>query len=222
MKNSEMNRKITIIIFSVTMLVLFLGGITSCGNKEEKINACIEKGDFTKAKRYASRNSVVEGEGLLWKVCRAQVSSLIDRGEFNLAVDVAREDGDYGMYFNSMLGKLVSIYNQNKPSLLVAVSSIEFPPIERGYGCCHWDGKFYSSGMHESDLNQLVMQYNNSLRQVMVYAKNSADFDMVNSLGYYLKPTYKSTKSKDGGVEWEAMPTDYTQAEQIKKEFGIE
>lgn len=199
------------------MLFLIVGGFTSCGNKEEKVNACIEKGDFTKAKRYASRGSTIHGSGLLWKVCRAQVASLIDRGEYSLAIDVAREDGDYGMYFNSLLGKLVSIYNQNKPSLLVAVSSIEFPPV--GYNG-HWNGHYYFE-MKITEVNSLYEQYNNSIKQVMIYAKNSADFDMVNSLSSYLKPTYKSTKSKSGGTEWEDMPTDYTQANQIKKELGI-
>lgn len=218
MKNIQ-NKNISksILFFHFIMLLLFVGGFSSCGNKEEKVNACIEKGDFTKAKRYASRGSTIEGVGLLWKVCRAQVTSLIDRGEYSLAIDVAREDGDYGMYFNSLLGKLVSIYNQNKPSLLVAVSSIEFPSI--GYSG-HWNGKYYPD-MKITDINSLYEQYNNSIKQVMIYAKNAADFDMVNSLGSYLKPTYKSTKTKSGGVEWEDLPTDYTQANQIKKELGI-
>ena len=38
------------------------------------------------------------------RICKAQVSSLIDEGQFHLAADIAKEDVDYGVYYEVLMG----------------------------------------------------------------------------------------------------------------------
>lgn len=218
---------------AVLLTVITVFGLTDCSifdsKTEAKIEQAIEEGDFTKAKQLTKKLSRYEKFDMEYKVCRAQVSSLIVKGEYELAVDIAREDADYGVYFNALLNKLTYIYNNNNQDLMMVVSSISFP---RECESLYWNSKYEYFQVY--DLNELYSQYNSALHQVMTFAKNNEDVDVVRKLAGYLKPQYKQVKKKVkdwnvklqeyvwvDGMVWEDTPSDYTQVNQIKKEFGI-
>ena len=166
---------------------------------------------------------------MITKVVKAQVSTLVDRGDLSLASDVAKEDSRYSVYFNVLLERLVPLYESNKQGLFMALAQLNFPALGKS---SNWDGESYSSShIDHWDLNSLYTSYNNSLSQLMSYAKTKGDQDSVKKLASFLKPLYKSSVVKkgpspgypDGHEEtvWDQNPTDYTQANQIKKELGV-
>ena len=210
----------------ITLLCIFTLSLTnSCNNNDTKaqIEKCIEEGDFNKAKQL---NKKLEYGGMKLKICKAQVSSLIDKGEFNLAADIAKEDTDYGVYYENLMGKLVQLYVSNPQGLLMALSSIQFP---KNGNSCHWNGDY--EVFYTDDLNKVYSEYNNYVKQLAIYAKANGDLEYVKRLSPYFKPLYKSKKVKEPDktsvsgyyeyTEWESTPTDYSQANQIKKELGI-
>ena len=96
----------------------------------------------------------------------------------------------------------------------------------------NWNGE--NGNIGELEVNTLHTSFNNSLSQLMKYAINKGDKDIAIQLAALLKPLYKQVKGKVkqwsnkeqkdilvDGMVWENIPTDYTQANQIKKEFGI-
>ena len=213
----------------LTVITVF--GLTDCSifdsKTEAKIEQAIEEEDFTKAKQLTKK--LEYPWTMKCKICKAQVSSLIEKGEYELAVDVAREDADYGVYFNALLNKLTYIYNNNNQDLMMVVSSISFP--KEGESLL-WDCQ--RELFYHDELNNLYSQYNNALAQIMKYARSNEDVDIVRKLAGYLKPQYKQVKGKVkewsnklqkdvwvDGMVWEKVPSDYTQANQIKKEVGI-
>ena len=218
-----MKKKYILIIIA---LFSTLSLITSCNSGKNKIKAqiedCIEKGDFNKARQL---NKKLEYGGMTNKICRAQVASLIDEGQFNIAADIAKEDMNYGVYYVSLMGKLVSLYDTNPQGLMLALSSINFPTSS-----CEWDDDLYRFS-YTSEFNDLYQSFNDNIKHLMLYAKSNNDMDYMKKLSFYLKPLYrgkevrKPDKSYVSGykeyTEWEKTPTDYTQANQIKKELGI-
>ena len=218
-----MKKIVVIMLLCVSSLSL----TTSCeSNTKAKIEQCIENGDFTKARQL---NKKLEYGGMIMKICRAQVSELIDEGEFYLAADIAKEDTDYGVYYVILMGKLVQLYDKNPQGLMAALASVNFPTNKTNY----WNGQ-YLPFMHKEDLNAFYETYNNNLKQLMVYVKANDDMEYVKKVSDLLKPLYKKVKGKVrewsnqkqetvevDGMVWEENPTDYTQAEQIKKDLGI-
>ena len=116
---------------------------------------------------------------------------------------------------------------------MIALSSITFPRPYEG----SWDVRWNGSKIGRFDpggLNHLYESFNNNLKQLLYYAKNKNDMEFVQMVSAFLKPLYKKEKRKvkewnvnkqeivwvDGEV-WEDAPSDYTQANQIKKELGI-
>lgn len=219
----------------VVLLVLIIIISDEISSKESKNNSLkiedlIERGDFIEAKKLA-KSSEYGGREMMTKVLKAQVSTLVDRGDFSLASDVAKEEGQYSLYFNTMLEKLVPLYESNKQGLFMALAQLNIPP--KGSPRDSWDHKDYYY-MDEVLLNSLYTYYNNSLSQLMKYAKGKGDKDTTTQLAALLKPLYKQVKGKVkqwsvkeqkdievDGMVWENIPTDYTQANQIKKELGI-
>lgn len=219
--------------FILLMVILLISDeISSKKSKDNsiKIEDLIEQGDFIEAKKLA-KSSEYGGDEMMTKVVKAQVSTLLDRGDFSLASDVAKEEGQYSIYFNTLLEKLVPLYESNKQGLFMALAQLNLPSL--GSSRESWDGESYGS-IGESTLNSLYTSFNNSLSQLMRYAKNKGEINTVKELAVYLKPHYKKVKGKvkewnvkkqeefwvDGEV-WEDIPSDYTQANQIKKELGI-
>ncbi|MBQ6305084.1 MAG: hypothetical protein IJK78_00805 [Bacteroidales bacterium] len=218
----------------ITLLcVVSLSLTNSCNNNdtEAQIEKCIEEGDFTKAKQL---NKKLSYGGMELKICKAQVSSLIDEGQFNLAADVAKEDADFGVYYEVLMGKLVQVYESNPQGLMMALSSISLP---NATGTCNWNGKheYFSS---KNDLNKMYEAFNNNIKQLLYYAKTKKDMEFVQTVSAFLKPLYKSKMVKEERTiailasgerkkeladvtTYEDTPTDYTQANQIKKELGI-
>ena len=218
----------------IFMLLCFitLALITSCGsNTEAQIEKCIEEGDFTKAKQL---NKKLSYGGMKLKICKAQVSSLIDEGQFNLAADVAKEDADYGVYYEVLMGKLVQVYESNPQGLMMALSSISLPNTVGDQ--FRWNGNLeYFS---KDDLNKIYEAFNNNIKQLLYYAKTKKDMEFVQTVSAFLKPLYKSKVVKEEQTiailasgerkkelvdvtRYEDTPTDYTQANQIKNELGI-
>lgn len=216
MKRSIKKIVFTVITFSLTCLML-----SSCGARYGKIAAkiedSIEKGDFNKAKQLNKKRNLFYYETRLTsvKICKAQVSSLIDEGQFNLAADIAKEDADYGVYYENLIGKLVQLYECNSKDLTMALTSIQFPKKSE---CSYWNGKYvYWNGYR---MNQLYEAYNNNIRQLLLYAKTKNDVNFVQTVAAFLRPLYKIVNS--GYYEdYEDTPTDYIQVNQIKKELGI-
>ena len=195
-------------------------------NNSVKIEDLIEQRDFVEAKKLA-KSSEYGGDEMLTKVVKAQVSTLVDRGDLSLASDVAKEDGRYSVYFDVLLERLVPLYESNKQGLFMALAQLNFPALGRA---SNWDGNEHHT-IDQWKLNSLYTSYNNSLSQLMSYAKTNNDQDSIKKLASFLKPLYKSNKVKkdpspgypDGHEEtvWDQTPTDFTQANQIKKEFGV-
>ena len=221
---------------SLIIMVLCVFGLTltiSCNHSDTKaqIEKCIEEGDFTKAKQL---NKKLEYGGMGLKICKAQVSSLIDEGQFNLAADVAKEDEDYGVYYEILMGKLVQLYDKNPQGLMAALASINFPTKDQQ----HWNGK-YNPFLYMESFNAFFETYNNNIKQLMIYAKANDDLEYAKKISALLKPLYKSKMVKEEQTmsintktgerkkelvdvtKYEDTPTDFTQANQIKKELGI-
>lgn len=221
------------VIISI-IIIAGIGAICSAisdkknANIKAEIEECIEKEDFVKAKKLQKKLDYDGQYGL--KICRAQVSSLISKGEYELASDIAREDGDCGIYVNIILDRLSSIYNKDKQSLSFVISTLSFP-IMNEYGV-YWDGnRDYYGG---DDMNVLISKYNEALASVIKLAINNDDKSTVTFVSNYLLPQYKIVKYKklDWDVKlqknvyvdaekYEDTPTDYTEANKIKKQFGI-
>lgn len=221
--------------FVLLMLIVFISdGISEKKSKNNsvKIEDLIEQGDFIEAKKLA-KTSEYGGDEMMTKVLKAQVSTLLDRGDFSLASDVAKEEGQYSIYFNSLLEKLVPLYESNKQGLFMALAQLNIPSLNSPRS--GWDGKSSYGNFGESTLNSLYTSFNNSLSQLMKYAKSKSDINTVKELAVYLKPQYKQVKGKVrewnvklqenvevDGMVWEDTPSDYTQVNQIKKELGIQ
>ena len=228
----EKNKKPALIIgvvFALIIAAVFISdGISERKSKGNslKIEDLIEQGDFIEAKKLA-KSSEFGGDEMLTKVVKAQVSTLVDRGDLSLASDVAKEDGRYSIYFDVLLERLVPLYESNKQGLFMALAQLNFPALGNA---SNWDGDKYHT-IDQWKLNSLYTSYNNSLSQLMSYAKTNNDQDSIKKLASFLKPLYKSNKVKkdpspsypNGHEEtvWDQTPTDYTQANQIKKELGI-
>lgn len=224
-----MKKSLIIILLCALVSVMTI----SCNHSDTKaqIEKCIEEGDFTKAKQL---NKKLEYGGMGMKICKAQVSSLIDKGQFNLAADVAKEDEDYGVYYEILMGKLSQLYVSNPQGLLMALSSIQFP---KNGNSCHWNGHY--EVFYTDDMNEVYSEYNNYIKQLAIYAKANDDMEYAKKISVLLKPLYKSkmvkeeqtisinTKTGERKKElvdvtrYEDTPTDYTQANQIKKELGL-
>lgn len=199
-------------------------------NNSVKIEDLIEQGDFIEAKKLA-KTSEYGGERMMEKVVKAQVSSLLDRGDFSLASDVAKEENRYSTYFDLLLERMVPLYESNKQGLFMALAQLNIPSV--GGSRKNWDDEGHYT-MSESTVNSLYSSFNNSLSQLMVYAKANDDMEYVKKVSKLLKPLYKTKKGKVkewdvkkqenvevDGMVWEDTPTDYTQANQIKKELGL-
>lgn len=214
------------------IIVLIVDTIDSKKSKNNsvKIEDLIEQGDFIEAKKLAKTSEYGRDE-MMDKVVKAQISSLLDRGDFSLASDVAKEDNRYSTYFDLLLERMVPLYESNKQGLFMALAQLNIPSV--GSSRENWDGEGYSD-MSESYLNSLYSSFNNSLSQLMVYAKANDDMEYVKKVSKLLKPLYKKNKGKVkewnvkkqenvevDGMVWEDTPTDYTQANQIIKELGI-
>ncbi len=195
-------------------------------NNSVRIEDLIEQGDFIEAKKLA-KTSEYGGDEMMTKVVKAQVSTLLDRGDYSLASDLAKEEGQYSIYFNTLLEKLVPLYESNKQGLFIALAQLNIP--SKGSSLNSWD-----RNMDESMLNSLYSSFNNSLSQLMKYAKSKSDLNTVKELAVYLKPQYKQVKGKVrewnvklqeivevDGMVWEDTPNDYRQVNQIKKELDI-
>ena len=222
--------------------------ISSCGQSQKKeidinkindetilvslIEKSIEESDFTKARQINARYYEVHKANdqanhrissdqyykFREKICKAQVSSLIDRGQYSVAADVASEDLTYGAYYTVLMGKLFQLYDKDPQGLKSAILSIQFPVS--GMRSDYWPG---DGTMHfyYDDLNKLIIFHNNSLEQLMQYVKANNDMEYVKQISLSLKPSYKSFEQPYGSREYEKTPTDYTQVNQIKKDLGI-
>lgn len=206
---------IIMLLCTITMVLT-----TSCSSDTKaKIEKCIEEGDFVKAKQL---NKKLEYGGMKLKICKAEVSALIDKSQFNLAADIAKEDTDYGVYYENLMGKLVQLYVSNPQGLLMALSSIQFPKKSE---CSYWNGKYEYWKAYR--MNQLYEAYNNNIRQLLLYAKTKNDVNFVQTVAAFLRPLYKIVKKPDKAYasgyyeDYEDTPTDYIQVNQIKKELGI-
>ena len=228
------------IVISILIIIMFLIAKSTINEKRNnnikaKIEACIESEDFTKAKKLQKK--LHEGiwdddiPGFQQKICRAQVSSLIEKGEYHLAGDIAREDGDYGIYVNIILDRLSSIYSSDKQNLALVLSSISFPIIGETEV---WNGSTNYFTFNATDLNKFISNYNMALSSLLKLAKSNGDEESLKVVSSYLLPQYKKVKyqkldwdvhlQKDVYVDaekYEDAPSDYTEANKIKKELGI-
>ena len=237
-----MNNKLIINFIVIGIITVFLFLLNGCGNSDKakankleiKIEECIENEDFLGARKlcrelgnthagYWSSMDYTE------KITRSQVAYLIDKGEYNLAADIAKEDEDIGIYVNLMLDRIAYVYYSDRQNFLYLLSTLTIPS-SIGYDV-HWNGKSIS---YEDDFNKIINYYNNVLSNVMSYAKNNDDLTTAISVSKYLKPRYKKVKSRElrwdnylqkevyKDVEiWEKNPSDYTEINRIKKELGI-
>lgn len=205
---------IIMLICTVTIVIA-----ASCGsNTKAKIERCIEEGDFVRAKQLNKKLEFGGSKGMKLKICKAEVSALIDKGQFDLAADIAKEDVDYGVYYEVLMGKLVQVYENDSQGLIIALASINFPkPRSSG----NWNGSFET--FYPNDLNMRYGTFNENIKQLLLYAKTKNDISFVQTVAAFLRPLYKEVKKPDKsfGPYYEDTPTDYTQANQIKKELGV-
>lgn len=222
------------VIFFVLLRIIFFIiddiDLNKSKNNLAKIEDLIEQEDFVEAKKLSKKIKGYDRYEVTDKVVRAQISSLIDDGQFDIAADVANEESRYYMYYDLLLMKLIPLYDTNKQGMFIALAQLKTPSL--GSPLKNWNGE--NGNIGESKVNTLHTSFNNSLSQLMKYAINKGDKDTAIQLAALLKPLYKQVKGKVkqwsnkeqkdilvDGMVWENIPTDYTQANQIKKELGI-
>lgn len=239
--------KIAAIISALFIVGIIVGCVLLIGEDNNaksgaKIEHYIEKCDFVAARNQLDKmrehlNEVKSNffsgddekdhyetkyEEYVVKVSQAQISYLIGKGDFETAQDVAYEDNNYGYYFNCVLRKLVTIYDDyQKKGVVSALVTISIPNI--GDTQEVWDGHSpYShfSHFYQSDINSIISSYNEYLKNLMSYLKANNDDDTLQAISSFLKPLYQN-KTIKRRTEWEKTPTDYTQADQIRNELGI-
>lgn len=176
---------------------------------EDDVNMFTSKKKITAANN-KKRAEAEEYEDYLEKISRAQITSLINKGDYSTAASVAKEDGNFGSYVDMAINGLPSYYIKNKQDVILLLMTISFPT--QGLNK-EWDDSYQY--WQNADINSLIANYNSKLEQLMTYAKNSDDKDFVKLVSEYLKPQYKSNSSS---VQ---SPSDYTDVNRIKKEFGI-
>lgn len=230
--------------------------VSSCGksqdNKEidiSKINdenqivslieKSIEEGDYNMAKqlnaRYFSILDHFDGPRPSFSnyfkfkntITKATVASLIDNGQYSIAADVAAEDLDYGVYYYILTNKLLQLYDNDPQGLLKALMSIKFPALNSEGRWTGGDNEYYTGW----NVNELITRYNNSIKQLMLYAKTNNDTEYVNKLSVVLQPMHKKFEYENGApyadgsphmsTDFEQDRKDYSQVNEIKKEFGL-
>lgn len=195
-------------IFQILMLIFALIGGSIENNKKVKIAELIEKEDYSAARKALSKHEGWSKGDELKKITMAQVASLIDKGQLNLASQIATEDDNYDAYYEALMSKLVQLYNSNKAELFVALSTIQFESVTNG---CY--------PMNIIHKNEIIKGYNSNIAQLMLYAKTIGNLDDVKQLGDFLKPQHKE-KNVNGEKEYLGQ-IDYTDANRIRKEFGL-
>ena len=121
-KRSARNKKIAIISALLLLLMYVVGYflITANTRNQKRIEAYIENGDYVNARKTlvslkdgwdSKEEQKLMYEQYFQKISRAQIAGLIDKGDFSTAQDIALEDDNYEYYLNSILGKLISLYN---------------------------------------------------------------------------------------------------------------
>ena len=241
----EKGKKIALVFSAIFVAGIIVGCILLVAQDENaksgaKIDQYIEKCDFVAARNQLDKmrehlneinSNIFSGDDekehyqtkydeYVLKVSQAQISYMIGKGDFETAQDIAYEDKNYAYYFNSILRKLVVIYNDSQyKGVISALVTISIPNI--GDEQEIWDGHSHHYSFeqfYQSDINNIITSYNDYLNNLMSYLKANGDDDALQSISSFLKPLYKKVKKKENMI-WEGIPSDYTQANQIKKEW---
>lgn len=215
-----MENKKTLKIAVVISAIFFVGIIVACilliardenAKSGAKIEHYIEKCDFVAARKQLDKMrehmSEVNSNWLssddkkdhykrkyeeyVVKVSQAQISYLIENGDFETAQDIALEDNNYDYYLDSFLGKLISLYNKHGvDKVREGLAQIQMPSNNYYY-------------------NKTAEQVNNAIESlaVMLVDSNLDDAKRICSL---LKPTIDYSDKKD-----------FKEVEAIKKRIGI-
>lgn len=244
-----MKTKILVLLAATLLIGLSLTSCGE-SNKNKKLKAKVEElvDNENYIEAYKVAKKIEEGRDYTVKsIAKAQIASLIQNEDFALAAEIATEKIDYGYYFTIILNRLPFLYTKNKQNAFVVLATLRFPPAESNlnndiYWNCeevrYWD-------VNQKFANRIILQYNNSISQAMNLAKNTGDTKSLKQLSEFLKPLYgkckveqyKSVygehgyegkevlKDKNGKPIMEEVdertPTDYSDANRIKKEYGL-
>ena len=204
-------------LFAVVVIVIFeiVGwAIIEKDEKEEaegknEIAEYIEKEDFNAARKAYRKQYLYGNKDVLETITRAQVASLIDQGYLDLASQIAVEDENYDIYYQTLMSKIVPLYNSNKSDLFLALSTIQFEKVK--------DGHYNKTTEIKNDI---IKGYNTNVAQLMLYAKTNGNLDDVKQLADFLRPQHKEQKINDNEVEYLGQ-IDYSDVNRIRKEFGL-
>ena len=183
-----------------------------------EVTELIEQGDYIAAKKAAESGSTDDKR----RVTNAQVSDLITQGRFDIAADVAKEDGFYITYYDGIINHLSQIYtDQGGDKLLYALSLVTYPdPKEDTYLPNFW-GAVYS----EDKSNDIIKRSNKNIESFCDYLKSTGDRTFIPKVLVYLKPIYIAEETKWDVKKQETIHikdayTDYSEVKRIKAKFG--
>jgi len=189
---------------------------------KDKVAECIEKGDFIKARKCANEAYPQDKKDLLFKVVNAQISSLINEGAFDLANEIAKEDGFYITFFNGIIDHLTKIYTQQGAnSLLYAMTLVSFPNEKESNLPDFW-GAYYQK---DEDVKNILVRSNKNIESFCDYLKEIGDNSYIPKMLGYLKPHFVKAETKwdyekQKDILIKAEYTDYSEVKRIKAKFG--
>lgn len=189
-------------------------------NTELKVKDLIEKGDYVTAKKIAASGTIDDKK----LVTNAQVNDLISQGRFDIAAEVAREDGLYITFFDGIINHLSQIYiEQGGDKLLYAMSLLNYPDTKDNYPPSYWGGVWAL----DENSRQIVERSNKNLESFCDYLKSSGEnLSFIPKILVYLKPIYRPEETK-WNVEKQKTDvikpayTDFDEVKRIKAKFNI-
>ena len=207
----------------ILMQVLFLLILVNEDKNQEKaslkVKDLIEQGDYVAAKKVAQSGSYND----IKLVTNAQVNDLISQGRFDIAAEVAKEDGLYITYFDGIINHLSQIYIEHGGNkLLYAMSLVVYPDTKDKYLPDYW-GRIWSL---DEDSRQIVARSNKNIESFCDYLKLSGeDKSFIPKMLSYLKPIYRPAETKWNVQEQKDIVLkeayiDYSDVKRIKAKYG--
>lgn len=207
--------KILLIIVGVIAVLIVANEVTSCSNRNGFVDS-LEKGDFVKARKLAESYADKK------KVTNAQVNDLISKGQFDLAVEIAKEDNYYLTYFNGVIDHLPKIYtDQGRDKLLYAMSLINYPDtksrdMDESWGE-RWDIRF--------EPRDIIIRSNTNIESFCDYLRLTGREDLIPQMLQFLKPVWEFAETKwdykrQEDVLIQKAHMNDSEVKRIKKKFG--
>ena len=158
------------------MIVSTLTLVCGCGNTAwERIDECIESGDYYHAKQAAQDLGKKDREKALEKISKAEIAYLVvERNDFVTARQIVEEDNRIESYMVAVMKNLEQICNTNGKDMTLSIISQMPTP-------------YYQEEMDR--YNKFVRQYNDYLYAYAVVQNSRGDGQYARNLVEFFKPS---------------------------------